>query len=79
MSIPTDQIAKRFVDAVLDAVPVAGHYGNIAHLQQAGTELQRMVTALHSHTAEGFAFSEEGLQGVVGLFSAYDSPPIRKA
>jgi hypothetical protein len=72
MSIPTDQIAQRFVDAVLDAVPVAGHYGNIAHLQQAGAELQRMVTALHVHTTGGFALSEDGLQGIVGLFSAYD-------
>src|SRR5688572_12916164 len=72
MTIPTGQIAPRFVDAVLDAVPVAAHYGNIAHLQQAGTELQRMVTALNSHTAGGFALSEEALQGMVSLFSAYD-------
>ena len=38
-----------------------------------------MVTALNSHTAGGFALSEEALQGMVSLFSAYDFSAIRKA
>jgi hypothetical protein len=72
MFIPHDEIAQRFVSAALDAVPVAGVYGNMAQLKTAGAELQRMVILFDSHSTNRFSLSEEALQNIVEAFHPYN-------
>jgi hypothetical protein len=72
MLIPHSEIAQRFVSAALDAAPVAGVYSDIARLNEAGAELQRMVTLIDAHSTNRFSLSEEALHTIVKDFHPYN-------